>query len=95
MDFGAGGGGVPCIYLYICIYIYIYIHGNPPPPPMYPRLSSQSRLWEGMGSWDALVPMAFSETSCRTAWVNGIGGVPVDTMFVPYLEVENSHRGPR
>ena len=24
------------------------IYGTP--PPMYPRLSSQSRLWEGMGS---------------------------------------------
>ena len=30
---------------------------------MYPRLSSQSRLWEGMGSWDALVSMPFSEIS--------------------------------
>ena len=30
---------------YTCVYIYIWY-----PPPMYPRLSSQSRLWEGMGS---------------------------------------------
>ena len=41
------------------IYIYIWY----PPPPLYPRLSSQSRLWEGMGSWDALVSMPFSEIS--------------------------------
>ena len=50
------GGSYNTIY----IYIYIYIYGT---PPMYPRLSSQSRLWEGMGSWDALVPMPFSEIS--------------------------------
>ena len=37
----------------VCIYIV--------PPPMYPRLSSQSRLWDGLGSWDALVSMPFSE----------------------------------
>ena len=49
-----------CRQAYIYIYMYIYIYG---PPPMYPRLSSQSRLWEGMGSWDALVSMPFSEIS--------------------------------
>ena len=32
-----------CVYIYLYIYIWY-------PPPMYPRLSSQSRLWEGMGS---------------------------------------------
>ena len=42
----------------------IYIYGT---PPMYPRLSAQSRLWEG------------------TAWVHGIGGVPVNRMFLPYV----------
>ena len=47
------------------IYIYIYIYMVP--PPMYPRLSAQSRLWEG------------------TAWVHGIGGVPVNRMFLPYV----------
>ena len=50
------------LHSYIYIYIYIYLYGTPP-PPMYPRLSSQSRLWEAMGSWDALVPMPFSKIS--------------------------------
>ena len=37
------------ILLFRVLYIYIYIWIWYPPPPMYPRLSSQSRLWEGMG----------------------------------------------
>ena len=55
--------------IYICIYIYIY----GPPPPMYPRLSSQSRLWEGMGSWDALVSMLFSEKAAGRRALMGSG----------------------
>ena len=46
--------------LYTYKYKYIYMDGT---PPMYPRLCSQSRLLERMGSWDALVPKPFSEIS--------------------------------
>ena len=55
VDLGHGsfivfGYYVICRYRHTHIHIYIYIYMVPPPPPMYPRLSSQSRLWEGMGS---------------------------------------------
>ena len=42
------------ISIYIYIYTYIYIYGTA--PLMYPRLSSKSKLWEGVDTWDALVP---------------------------------------
>ena len=42
------------MYMYIHRYIYIYIYIYMVPPPMYPRLSSKSQLWEGVGTWDAL-----------------------------------------
>ena len=66
-----------CTYVYVCIYMHMV------PPPMYPRLSSQSRLWEGMGSWVAE----------RRGLMDG--KVPVNRMFLPHLQVQNSRRGPR
>ena len=41
--------GVLIIRILLFRVLYIYMDMVPPPPPMYPRLSSQSRLWEGMG----------------------------------------------
>ena len=80
-------------YNTIYLSIYIYIYGTPPPCTHACLLN----LGFGKG-WVLgmpLFPAFLRNLSCRTAWVNGIGGVPVDIMFVPYLEVQNSRRGPR
>ena len=47
--------------------IDIDIYGT---PPMYPRLSSKSQLWEGVGTWDALVP---TPSSRQNGVVLGLG----------------------
>ena len=41
------------------------------PPPMYPRLSSKSQLWEGVGTWDALVRTPSSRQNRVGCWARG------------------------
>ena len=65
VGFDVGDGA---IYIYIYIYIYIWYA---PPPPMYPRLSSKSQLWEGVGTWDALVPTPSSRQNGVGSWARG------------------------
>ena len=80
-------------YQYKYIYIYIYMDGTPPhvPTPVFSISAFGKDGFLGCPCSQAFL----RNLSCRPAWVNGIGGVPVDIMFVPYLEVQNSRRGPR
>ena len=67
----------------------------PPTPPVPTPVFSISALGRhgflGCPCFHALL----RNLSCRTACVNGIGGVPVDPMFLPYLRIQNSRRGRR
>ena len=84
-----------CIRIHTCIHMYIYIYMVPPPPRVPTPVFSISALGRD-GFLGCPCSHAFLRNlSCRPAWVNGIGRVPVDRMFLPYLQAQNSRRGPR
>ena len=74
-------------------YINIYMVPHPPhvPTPVFSISALGSDGFLGCPCSHAFL----QNLSCRTAWVNGIGGVPVDIMFVSHVELQNSRRGPR
>ena len=81
-----------CVCVCVCIYIYILYMWYP--PPMYPRLSS-SQLWEGVGTWDALVPTP-SSLQNGGSWARGecpfeYGPLWFQAVYCYYYECQHSY----